>query len=220
MTNDAEAQEVHATITDAGDSQEPANGGQAQRPDVLDGEDIDDEGIDDADVDGEDVVVIEGMSVVRADDDTSPVSAADGVSPPDADDDDTARPGMPVGAGTPARAGGTPAAAGMPSDTDVPADTNVAGDPDALREQWAAIQSTFVDDPRGSVAAAAEFVTDTIAAMVASAQERERGLRGEWDRDGVDTEGLRNALRGYRGLLERLAPVAAAAGPPTGRHGA
>jgi len=235
MTNDAEAQEVHATITDAGDSQEPANGGQAQRPDVL----------DDEDVDGEDVVVIEGMSVVRADDDTSPVSAADGVSPPDADDDvsptetddkpgrdqvistpaattvsDTARPGMPVGAGTPARAGGTPAAAGMPSDTDGPADTNMPGDPDALREQWAAIQSTFVDDPRGSVAAAAEFVTETIAAMVASAQERERGLRGEWDRDGVDTEGLRNALRGYRGLLERLAPVAAAAGRPTGRHGA
>jgi hypothetical protein len=40
--------------------------------------------------------------------------------------------------------------------------------------------------------------------VVASAQERERGLRGEWDRAGVDTEGLRNALRSYRGLLDRL----------------
>jgi hypothetical protein len=39
---------------------------------------------------------------------------------------------------------------------------------------------------------------------VASAEEQERELRGEWERDGVDTEGLRNALRGYRGLLDRL----------------
>jgi hypothetical protein len=248
MTNDAEAQEVHATITDAGHSQEPANGGQAQRPDVLDGdvaddeditdEDItdDDENIDDEDADGEDIVVIEGMSVVRADDETSPVSADDGVSPPDADDElsrdqvtsapaattapDAARAGMPVGAGpsagpgrtpvgagTSADAGSTPAAAGMPSDTDVPADTNMVGDPEKLHQQWAAIQSTFVDDPRGSVAAAAEFVTGTIAALVASAQEREQALRGEWDRDGVDTEGLRNALRSYRGLLDQLARV-------------
>jgi hypothetical protein len=227
MTNDAEAQEVHATITDAGHSQEPANGDQAQRPDVLDDDVVDDEDIndedediDDEDVDGEDVVVIEGMSVVRADDERSPVSADDGVSPPDADDElgrdqvtsapaattmlDAARPGMPEGGGTPAGTGRTPAAAGMPSDTDVPADTNMAGDPEKLHGQWAAIQSTFVDDPRGSVAAAAEFVTGTIAALVANAQEREQALRGEWDRDGVDTEGLRNALRSYRGLLDQL----------------
>jgi hypothetical protein len=227
MTNDAEAQEVHATVTDVGSFQESANGDQAQRPDVLDGdvvddEDIndDDEDIDDEDVDGEDVVVIEGMSVVRADDETSPISADDGVSPPDADDElgrdqvtstpaattnpEAARPGMPVGAGTAAGTGGTAAGAGTPADTNVAADTNMFGDPEKLHEQWAAIQSTFVDDPRASVSAAAEFVTETIAAMVASAQERERALRGEWDRDGVDTEGLRNALRSYRGLLEGL----------------
>jgi hypothetical protein len=247
--NDAEAQEVHATVTDPGPAREPDDGDQAQRPDVLDGEVVDDEDVDDEDedVDGEDVVVIEGMSVVRADDEASPVSAADGVSPPDADDDlspldadddvssldadddvspteaddqpgrdqvtstpaattipDADRPGMPVGAGTPAGTGGTPAAAGMPSDTDVPADTNMAGDPETLHQQWAAIQSTFVDDPRGSVAAAAEFLTETIAALVASLQQRENALRGEWDRDGVDTEGLRNALRSYRGLLDQL----------------
>jgi hypothetical protein len=263
--NDAEAQEVHATVTDPGPAREPDDGDQAHRPDVLDGEVVDDEDVDDEDEDGEDVVVIEGMSVVRADGDASPVSAADGVSPPDADDavsppdadddvspldaddavspvdadddvspldadddassteaddqpardqvistpaattsPDTARPGMPVGAGTPAGTGGTPAAAGMPSDTDVPADTNMAGDPETLHQQWAAIQSTFVDDPRGSVAAAAEFLTETIAALVASLQERENALRGEWDRDGVDTEGLRNALRSYRGLLDQL----------------
>ncbi len=80
----------------------------------------------------------------------------------------------------------------------------LAGDPERMHERWAAIQSTFVDDPRGSVAAASELVTEAIAALVASAEQRERGLRGEWERDGADTEDLRNTLRGYRGLLDRL----------------
>lgn len=91
-----------------------------------------------------------------------------------------------------------------PADTNAPADTSMVGDPDDLHEQWAAIQSTFVDDPRGSVAAGAELISETIAALVASTKERERGLRDEWDRDGVDTERLRNTLRSYRGLLDRL----------------
>jgi hypothetical protein len=90
------------------------------------------------------------------------------------------------------------------ADTSVPADTSMVGDPEKLHDQWAAVQSTFVDDPRGSVVAAAELVSETIAALVASAEEREHGLRGEWDRDDVDTEGLRNTLRSYRGLLNRL----------------
>jgi hypothetical protein len=92
-----------------------------------------------------------------------------------------------------------------PADTSAPAGTSMVGDPAELHEQWAAIQSTFVDDPRGSVVAGAKLISETIAALVASAKERERGLRGEWDRDGVDTEGLRNALRSYRDLLDRLA---------------
>jgi len=36
---------------------------------------------------------------------------------------------------------------------------------------------------------------------------RERGLRGEWDREGADTENLRITLRSYRGLLDRLVAV-------------
>ena len=83
-------------------------------------------------------------------------------------------------------------------------DTGLGGDPELMQERWAIIQATFVDDPRGSVAAAAELVNEAIAGLVASAEERERGLRGEWEREGVDTEGLRNTLRSYRGLLDRL----------------
>jgi hypothetical protein len=80
----------------------------------------------------------------------------------------------------------------------------MVGDPEQLHERWATIQSAFVDDPRGSVTSAADMVTEVIATVVASAQERESGLRGEWDRDGVDTEDLRNALRSYRALLDQL----------------
>jgi len=209
MTNDGQAQEVHATETSSGHSREPINGDQAQRPDVLDGEVIDDEDIDDEDedLDDEDAVIIEEMSVVRADEspvsaDDSPVPADDDVAPVAAGDE----PGRDQVSSTPAATATLPGAArpGMPVGASTPAGTNMVGDPETLHEQWAAIQSTFVDDPRGSVAAAAEFVTETITAMVASAKERERGLRGEWDRDGVDTEGLRNALRSYRGLLDQL----------------
>jgi hypothetical protein len=196
MTNDGQAQEVHATVTSSGHSREPSNGDQAQRPDVLDGEVVDDDDIDD-----EDAVIIEDISAVPADDEASPTSADDDVSPRAADDepgrdDETDRDQVTS----------TPAATAIPGAARpaMPADTNMAGEPEKLHEQWAAIQSTFVDDPRGSVSAAAEFVTETIAALVASAQERERALRGEWDHAGVDTEGLRNALRSYRGLLDRL----------------
>lgn len=86
-------------------------------------------------------------------------------------------------------------------------DAGLGGDPEQIHERWAAIQATFVDDPRGSVAAAADLVTETIAALVASAEQRERGLRGEWDREGVDTENLRNTLRSYRGFLDRLVAI-------------
>jgi hypothetical protein len=208
MTNDGQAQEVHATITDAGDSPEPANGGQAQRPDIgSDGEIID-----------PDAVILEEVPTVPADDEASPALADDDVSPTAADDEASSGPADDEVASRVAdepdrdRMATAPAAApipeaarpGVPTDTTGPAGADMAGDPEKLHTQWAAIQSTFVDDPRGSVVAASELVSETIAAMVASAQERERGLRGEWDRDGVDTEGLRNALRSYRGLLDQL----------------
>jgi hypothetical protein len=96
----------------------------------------------------------------------------------------------------------------MPSDTTVvTSEGDLAGDPQQLHERWAAIQSTFVDDPRGSVEAAAELVTETINALTTAAKERETGLRSEWDHEGVDTEVLRNTLRNYRGLLDRLVAV-------------
>ena len=78
-----------------------------------------------------------------------------------------------------------PVRSGMPVNGDLPKGSPMVGDPGQLHERWAAIQSTFVDDPRGSVTSAANMVTEVIATVVASAQERESGLRGDWDRDEI-----------------------------------
>jgi hypothetical protein len=93
---------------------------------------------------------------------------------------------------------------GVPRHAGVPAMSSLAGDPQQMHQQWSAIQASFVDDPRASVTEAAEFVSEAIAALVAGVQERERALRDQWEREGADTEELRNTLRGYRGLLDQL----------------
>jgi hypothetical protein len=250
MTNDAEAREVHATVTDSEEtdseeSREPVYNDQAGpngRLDVAD-EDDDDDNVDDPDAvviaddadesdDLDDLdeaeddtypdTVVAGAIVVEpvpADDTTvEPVSADDTTVEPVSADDTTVEPVSAATAAEPvpsSSVGGPrhaatdsgPARPGMPVNGDVPKGSPMAGDPEQLHERWAAIQSTFVDDPRGSVTSASDMVTEVIATVVASAKERESGLRGEWDRDGVDTEGLRNALRSYRALLDQLAAL-------------
>jgi hypothetical protein len=258
MNNDAEAREVHATVTDSEESGRPVNGYQDEpvsddrnepvgRPDLL-GED--DEAIDpDAVIiaeDSDDADDLDEADLGEADDDThpdtvvasaivvEPVTADDSLEPLPGDDtvadpvfaddtlvdpvsaDDTAAEPVPAAEPIPASStmGPKHAAAdsaavrpGMPVNGDVPEGSPMAGDAQQLHERWATIQSAFVDDPHGSVTSAADMVTEVIATVVASAQERESGLRGEWDRDGVDTEDLRNALRSYRALLDQLAAL-------------
>ena len=249
MSNDAEAREVHATVTDSEETREPVNDDLAEpndRPDIAAEDDEDDEMIDpdavviaeDADEPDDlddldeadeadeaeddlypDTVVAEAIVVepVPADDTTAePVPADDTLAEPVPADDTTVEPvpaddtaAEPVPSSVPggpkhAAADAGPARPGMPVNGDVTNSGPMAGDPEQLHERWAAIQSTFVDDPRGSVTSAADMVTEVIATVVASAKDRESGLRGEWDRDGVDTEGLRNALRSYRALLDQL----------------
>jgi hypothetical protein len=42
---------------------------------------------------------------------------------------------------------------------------------------------------------------------VASIQQRESELRGEWDNQSLDTEGLRTMLRKYRAVLDRISAL-------------
>jgi hypothetical protein len=101
--------------------------------------------------------------------------------------------------------GDVPAAAGAgPDDQGAPAVAEPAARTAQLQERWLAIQSDFVDDPRRSVASAADLVTEAIGALVAQIKERDASLRGTWDNGHADTEVLRNALRDYRSFLDHL----------------
>jgi hypothetical protein len=107
----------------------------------------------------------------------------------------------------PVAAAASPGAAGQgPDDPGAPAVAEPAARTAQLQERWLAIQSDFVDDPRRSVAAAADLVTEAIDRLVADIRERDASLRGSWDGagTGADTEVLRNSLREYRTFLDRL----------------
>jgi hypothetical protein len=212
MNDDAPAQEIHGTVVGSGRFPEPAADDRAEvadqddeRPDATDPgyrRAAADRGAGDEVVDA-DAVIIEEVDEVPTGDEP-PAEDAETAAAVDHDAAEAATvPETDVIAE--AARPGVPRHAGMPSAADSPAAADVAGDPGQLREQWLAIQSTFVDDPRASVASAAELVSEAIEALVASVQERERGLRGQWEREDADTEDLRNALRGYRGLLDQVA---------------
>jgi phosphopantothenoylcysteine synthetase/decarboxylase len=79
---------------------------------------------------------------------------------------------------------------------------------DSLRTQWQSVQGEFVDNPREAVQKADELVAHTISRLTEGfASERNR-LEGDWARGGdVSTEDLRQALRRYRSLFDRLLSV-------------
>lgn len=77
-----------------------------------------------------------------------------------------------------------------PAHGDVPTGDRAAavpGDARDIRARWHEIQSGFVDDPRAAVAAAGDLVHQAVRTA-----------------DEGDTEALRQALRGYRLVLESL----------------
>jgi hypothetical protein len=107
--------------------------------------------------------------------------------------------------------GEVPAAAGpgtpVPG-TPVP-DTPILDTPDttpaaALAEQqWPAIQSMFVDDPRGAVERAAAAAGEVAASLIATLEREQTELRASWQQN-ADTEQLRTALQRYRAFCGRL----------------
>ncbi len=73
------------------------------------------------------------------------------------------------------------------------------------RSRWAAVQSSFVDDPRRAVRQGDELVAQMMKNLAESfAGERER-LEGQLGQSGeATTETLRVSLRRYRSFFERL----------------
>jgi hypothetical protein len=147
----------------------------------------------DADDDDDDVVTPADDDVVLAPGDDDVVLApadADAVTTPA--DDDT----VPTPAGTDAVS--TPAA----SDKAL-----LLAGADELRAGWQMIRAGFIDDPRSSVAEAANVVEKAAEMLVAALRAQQDEIRNSWDGDGSgnDTESMRQALLTYQALFNRIA---------------
>lgn len=98
---------------------------------------------------------------------------------------------------------------GAPAPGPVP----VADTPDTIpaaalaEQQWPAIQSLFVDDPRGAVERAAAAASEVTASLVATLEREQSELRAAWQQN-ADTEQLRTALQRYRAFCGRLEDLA------------
>jgi len=147
------------------------------------------------DAGADDVTAAVAADAVAADDSAGDNAAADAAHQDDAAEAASVEQATPVPAPAPARTAAEDGDAGF------------GGDPEEIHRRWVAIQSSFVDDPHQSVADAAAFLEETTTALVASIKQRESDLRGAWDNQSLDTEGLRTMLRRYRAVLDRMAAL-------------
>jgi hypothetical protein len=78
---------------------------------------------------------------------------------------------------------------------------------DELRAGWQMIRAGFIDDPRSSVAEAANVVEKAAEMLVAALRAQQDEIRSSWDGDGSgnDTESMRQALLAYQALFNRIA---------------
>ncbi|HEX9622884.1 MAG TPA: hypothetical protein VF979_00790, partial [Streptosporangiaceae bacterium] len=77
------------------------------------------------------------------------------------------------------------------------------------QERWHDIVAGFIDDPRGSVAEAAELVESDVTALIALLSRRRDTMGEGWQAErsadaGGATEELRLALRDYRDFARQL----------------
>ncbi|WP_147449489.1 hypothetical protein [Actinomadura pelletieri] len=74
-----------------------------------------------------------------------------------------------------------------------------------FRERWHEVQAAFVDDPAASVRQADELAAEAVDALGRVLSVHRRTLaEGLEQRNGTDTERLRQTLRDYRDLLNRV----------------
>ena len=74
-----------------------------------------------------------------------------------------------------------------------------------FRSQWIKIQTSFVDEPRGTVKDADKLVAAVMQRLAEGFANERSGLEKQWDQgDSVSTEDLRIALQRYRSFFDRL----------------
>ena len=76
------------------------------------------------------------------------------------------------------------------------------------RNQWTALQTGFVDEPRHAVKKADELVARVMKDMAATFSDERSKLERQWEQgDKVSTEDLRLALRRYRSFFDRFLSI-------------
>lgn len=117
-------------------------------------------------------------------------------------------PTAAAGPGPMARGEETGVADGMPAHA-APQETALFDrDPADVQARWRDLQAGFVDDPGDAVKRADGLVGEVVESLTSALTRRTSELRGRWQGAGeTDTEQLRQALREYRGVLERLLAV-------------
>ena len=75
-----------------------------------------------------------------------------------------------------------------------------------FRSRWADIQASFIDDPNRACEQADNLVDLVLTRLIEALARECKDLVRTWDRgsEPTDTENLRVAMKGYRGLIDRL----------------
>lgn len=104
--------------------------------------------------------------------------------------------------------GGASAAQASATGADRPAPLYSPEEAQRLREQWGAVQASFVDEPRRAVEQADNLVAVALKHLAEAFAQQRSGLEGQWDRgDAVSTEDLRLVLQQYRSFFDRLLSI-------------
>lgn len=98
---------------------------------------------------------------------------------------------------------------GTGTDSEVPLELLPEAEVERFHTEWAEVQSRFIDDPHEAVERADRLVDTVLRSLTERLTDRRHELATAWHHDGgngsgVDTEELRQALRGYRSLFNRV----------------
>jgi hypothetical protein len=115
--------------------------------------------------------------------------ADDGAQEPEMADRDPGRPSLVSAAFTVPESAPEPHSAAIAASTEGP---------------WNEVQAIFVDDPRASVARAADLVDDRVEALIQSVRARQQSILSAGQSEHAGTEELRVALQHYRTFWHSL----------------
>jgi hypothetical protein len=105
----------------------------------------------------------------------------------------------------PQGAGGRPAGSGASGSSSGQAGLIEPARSSEFRKRWEGIQGQFVDEPRKAVDDAQKLLAEVLGTLESSFAHKRDALESKWKGAGeVSTEDLRQAVRNYREMFERL----------------